>query len=73
MSFSPFDRMRLAAIAGVFCAALAAVPAVGAAPSVQERLDNIERKLDARGLIDMHNRIDLVKYALRTGLIELDE
>jgi two-component system response regulator NreC len=35
--------------------------------TVDRHRENIMRKLN------MHNRIDLVKYALRTGLIELDE
>ena len=53
-------------MAGMFCAALAvAAPAAGAEPSVQERLDNIERKLDARGLIDMLNRIEQMQQDLQ--------
>ena len=37
---------------------LLAVSGTGMAASVNERLDSIERKLDARGLIDMLNRIE---------------
>lgn len=45
----------------VLAAAFAAAGTGGSpvlAASVSERLDNIERKLDARGLVDMLNRID---------------
>ncbi|MEZ5542440.1 MAG: tol-pal system protein YbgF [Pseudomonadota bacterium] len=43
------------------------------AASVSERLDNIERKLDARGLVDMLNRIDQLERDLQQlrGSIEL--
>jgi tol-pal system protein YbgF len=59
------DRIRLAAIAGVLGASLVMVPAASAAASVQERLDSIERKLDARGLIDMLNRIEQLQQDLQ--------
>lgn len=49
---------------GVYGLLVAAVMAVTAMPAAavdratQERLDNIERKLDSRGLVDMFNRIE---------------
>lgn len=52
----------------LLAAALAAASAAGTpvlAASVQERLDNIERKLDARGLVDMLNRIDQLQRDLQ--------
>jgi tol-pal system protein YbgF len=58
-------------------AAVLTAATVGGAPvlaaSVQERLDSIERKLDARGLIDMLNRIDQLQRDLQQlrGTVEL--
>jgi tol-pal system protein YbgF len=49
----------------VLAAALAAAGTPVLAASVSERLDNIERKLDARGLVDMLNRIDQLQRDLQ--------
>ncbi len=65
MRISQLDSIRLAAMAGVLAAGLAAVPVADAAPSVQERLDSIERKLDARGLMDMLNRVEQLQRDLQ--------
>lgn len=54
---------------GVTVAALAATVTfalpVLAAPSVQERLDSLERKVDARGLIDMLTRVEQLQRDLQ--------
>jgi tol-pal system protein YbgF len=53
--------LKVAAFAAtVFCAALPAQ----AAPSVQERLDTLERKVDARGLIDLSSRVEQLQRDL---------
>jgi tol-pal system protein YbgF len=52
-------------MAGVVLAAIVVMPVASAAPSVKERLDSIERKLDARGLIDMHNSIEQMQQDLQ--------
>ncbi|MGB5472376.1 MAG: tol-pal system protein YbgF [Gammaproteobacteria bacterium] len=64
--------MKSLAVAAVLMAAAAGGSPVLAA-SVQDRLDNIERKLDARGLVDMLNRIDQLQRDLRQlrGTLEL--
>jgi len=64
--------MKSLAVAAVLTAAAAGASPVLAA-SVQERLDNIERKLDARGLVDMLNRIDQLQRDLQQlrGTLEL--
>ena len=64
--------MKSLAVAAVLMAATAGGSPVLAA-SVQERLDNIERKLDARGLVDMMNRIDQLQRDLQQlrGTLEL--
>jgi tol-pal system protein YbgF len=50
-----------------------AVSGMASAASVNERLDSIERKLDARGLIDMLNRIEQLQQDLQQlrGQIEV--
>jgi tol-pal system protein YbgF len=52
---------------------LLAVSGTGMAASVNERLDTIERKLDARGLIDMLNRIEQLQQDIQQlrGEIEM--
>lgn len=59
--------------AAVLMAAAVAGSSALAAPSVQERLDSIERKLDARGLVDMLNRIDQLQNDLQQlrGTLEM--
>lgn len=56
-------RKLLLAAAVLTAAVAGGSPALAA--SVQERLDNIERKLDARGLVDMLNRIDQLQRDLQ--------
>jgi TolA-binding protein len=52
--------LKVAAFAAtVYCA----LPAQ-AAPSVQERLDTLERKVDARGLIDLSSRVEQLQRDL---------
>ena len=58
-----FNRGALTAVLLVF--ALLAAPAVMAAKSANERLDNIERKLESRGLIDMLNRVEQLQQSLQ--------
>jgi tol-pal system protein YbgF len=62
-----------AVAAAALVAAAVVVSPVVAAASVQDRLDNIERKLDARGLVEMLNRIDQMQRDIRSlrGDIEL--
>jgi tol-pal system protein YbgF len=59
------NMMKAVAAATVLTAAAVAVPPVAAAPSVYERLDNIERKLDSRGLVDMLNRLDQMEHDIQ--------
>jgi len=65
--------MQAVAAAAVLTVAAAVVSPVVAGPSVQERLDSIERKLDARGLVDMLNRIDQLQSDMQQlrGSLEL--
>ena len=65
MGFCQLYRKQVAAMAGVVLAAIVVVPVASAAPSVKERLGTIERKLDARGLIDMHNSIEQMQQDLQ--------
>lgn len=64
---TPREREVLILIAEGLSNAEIAEKLVISIKTVDRHRENIMRKLN------MHNRIDLVKYALRTGLIELDD
>jgi len=51
-------RLRVTLVAAACAAAIGGVTSVQAGPSVNERLDNLERKVESRGLIDLLNRVD---------------
>ncbi len=72
MRSSRFDSVKMLAMLAVF-AVTAAVSGMSSAASVSERLDSIERKLDARGLIDMLNSIEQMQQDLQQlrGEIEM--
>jgi len=52
------QRFRTTLVAAACAAAVGCATLVHAAPSVSERLDNLERKVDSRGLVDLLNRVD---------------
>jgi tol-pal system protein YbgF len=52
------QRLRATLVAAACAAAIGCVTAVQGGPSVNERLDNLERKVDSRGLVDLLTRVD---------------
>lgn len=54
-----------AGMAAVFAAAMSCAAPVLAAPSVQERLDALERKVDARGLIDLLTQVEQLQRTVQ--------
>jgi tol-pal system protein YbgF len=66
--FSRLDSVKLLGMLVLFAAS-----GISSAASVSERLDNVERKLDARGLIDMLNRIEQLQQDVQQlrGEIEM--
>ena len=69
-----FPLLRTAVIPVLVVVAATLLPLQPAeAASTRERLDNIERKLDSRGLLDMLNRIEQMQRDLQElrGEIEL--
>ncbi|UCG25874.1 MAG: helix-turn-helix transcriptional regulator, partial [Chloroflexota bacterium] len=66
-ALTPREREVLVLIAEGLTNAEIADRLVISVKTVDRHRENIMRKLN------MHSRIDLVKYAIRTGLIDLDE
>jgi TolA-binding protein len=59
------DRNRKAFTAAVLAAAVSCSVPLHAAPSVQERLDALERKVDSRGLIDLYTQVEQLQRDLQ--------
>ena len=65
-------KMRTRSLLALLTLALASLPAAAIDRKTEERLQNIERKLDSRGLVDMLNRLEQMQQDVQQLRGELE-